>query len=336
MIIFKSHTRISDPKKTHIRKKNITEYQRVTNRVSVVSMAGNLLLTFFKLMAGLLGRSSAMISDAAHSFSDILGGLIVIVGVGISEKEADEEHPYGHERLESAASLLLSFILALAGIGIFRSALDKITTGEYLTSAAPGRIALAAAIVSIVVKEGMFWYTMHYAGKISSGSLKAEAWHHRSDALSSVGSLVGIAGARLGMRVLDPIAGMVISVFILKAAWDIFTEAMGGLTDRSVGGRTEERIRSCVEEWKGIRSIDLLRTREFGRKIYVDLEVSMDGDLSLAEAHAQAEGLHDLLEKRFPDIKHVMIHVNPYTGGSVKGRKSADEKQDRAASAALS
>ena len=289
-----------------------TEYQKTASRVSAVSMSGNLVLTLFKLLAGVLGRSSAMVSDAAHSFSDILGSLIVIVGVGISEREADQGHPYGHERLECAASLLLSFILALAGIGIFKSALEKITTGNYLTSPAPGRIALAAAVISIAVKEAMYRYTMHYAGKISSGSLKAEAWHHRSDALSSVGALAGIAGARLGMRILDPVAGMVISVFILKAAWDIFMEALDGLTDRSCDKELEEDIRRCVSGAKGIRRIDLLRTREFGRKAYVDLEVGMDHDLSLDQAHRWAEELHDLLEKRFPQIKHVMIHVNPY------------------------
>ena len=292
--------------------KPTSDYQKITNRVSGVSIAGNFILTLFKLTAGIVGRSSAMLSDAVHSLSDILGGLIVIVGVGVSEKEADEGHPYGHERMECAASLLLSFILAFAGIGIFRSSLEKILSKEYLTMAVPGRIALIAAVVSIIVKEGMFWFTMFFARKISSGSLKAEAWHQRSDALSSVGSLVGIAGARMGMRILDPAAGMLISLFILKAAWDIFTEALDGLTDHSCDRKVEDSIRECIDQWKGNCRIDLLRTREFGRKIYVDLEISMDPDLTLAQAHERAENLHDHLEECFPDIKHVMIHVNPF------------------------
>ena len=289
-------------------------YLDTTNRVSAICMAGNIVLTLFKIAAGVIGHSRAMVSDAVHSFSDVLGEIIVLVGVSLSEKKADRDHPYGHERMENIASLTLALILALTGFLILRSAFVSILTGSYQTAPVPGKISLYAAVISILVKEGMFRYTMSAAGRISSGALKAEAWHHRSDALSSVGSLAGIVGARLGLRILDPAAGLVISIFILKAAWDICKDSLNGLVDHSGGETLEKEIRSVVMNGEGILGIDLLHTREFGRKIYVDLEVSMDKDISLELAHARAEKLHDILEQRFPDIKHVMIHVNPYYG----------------------
>ncbi len=287
------------------------EYRKTINRVSVVGMAGNFLLSAFKLIAGIVGRSDAMLTDAVHSLSDIVGSLIVMIGAGMSEKRADKEHPYGHERLESITSIVLALLLLLAAIGLGRPALDKILDGSYMDMEAPGLIALIAAIVSIVSKEGMFRYTMYEAGRIDSGSLRAEAWHHRSDALSSIGSLIGIAGARMGVKILDPLAGLVICLFILKAAFDVFKEAMDKLTDHSCPDDMEEQIRNCVERIDGVNGIDLLRTREFGRKAYVDLEIRMDGKMTLRDSHAIAEKVHDELESTFQQIKHVMVHVNP-------------------------
>ncbi len=292
------------PKKTE-------SYKSAVGKVSALGIAGNLLLTAFKLAAGLLGRSSAMLSDALHSFSDIAGGLIVMVGVSLSERSADREHPYGHERLECIASILLAVILLMAGLVMGWRSLGSVISGSWREAAVPGRIALIAAVVSIAVKEAMFRYTIARAKALDSGSLRAEAWHHRSDALSSVGSLIGVFGARLGVRVLDPVAGAVICVFILKAAFDIFREAVEKMTDHSGSEELEQKILSCVCEREAILGVDLLRTREFGRKVYVDLEIRMPGTLSLAESHDEAEELHDELERRFPEIKHVMIHVNP-------------------------
>ncbi len=286
-------------------------YKQSVERVSVVGIAGNLCLAAFKFAAGIIGRSSAMLSDAVHSASDIAGGLIVIIGVALSEKQADREHPYGHERLECIASILLAAILLIAGLSMGYRAGQTILTGAYETMETPGLIALIAAAASIAVKESMFWYTMARANKLGSGALRAEAWHHRSDALSSVGSLAGIAGARLGLRVLDPAAGLVICLFILKSAYDIFREAVEKMTDHSGGEELERELRERVIAHEGVRCIDLLRTREFGRKVYVDLEIGMDGSLSLAESHRVAEEIHDELEDGFPQIKHVMVHVNP-------------------------
>ena len=288
-----------------------SSYQNAVARVSVIGIAGNLLLAAFKLIAGIVGHSSAMLSDAIHSASDIAGGLIVMIGVSLSERKADRDHPYGHERLECIASILLAIILLFAGLAMGYAAAEALISGSYREAETPGRIALIAAVVSIASKEAMFRYTVIRARAIGSGALRAEAWHHRSDALSSVGSLVGVAGAQLGVRLLDPAASIVICLFILKAAYDIFREAMEKMTDHSGGEELEREIRDCVADFDAIRGIDLLQTREFGRRVYVDLEIRMNGASSLEETHCVAELLHDELEARFPQIKHVMIHVNP-------------------------
>ena len=288
-----------------------TPFEKVATRVSTVRIIINLLLAAFKFIAGILGHSGAMISDAVHSSSDVIGSLIVIVGVKMSEKSSDKDHPYGHERMESVASLILAGILAAAGISIGREAFLSIWKRTYLTATAPGVLALIAAIVSIVVKEAMFWYTWVNAKKIRSGALKAEAWHHRSDALSSVGALIGIGGALLGLQVMEPIASIVICLFILKVAVDIFREAVDNMVDHACDAETEEAIRSCAASQDGVIQVDILRTREFGRKIYVDLEISADGNLTLYAAHDIAQKVHDTIEAGFPEVKHSMVHVNP-------------------------
>ncbi len=285
------------------------QYSQVATKVSFRSMLGNLILTVFKLAAGIAGHSGAMISDAVHSSTDVLGSLIVMIGVRISVKEADREHPYGHERFECIASLLLSFLLLLAGFEIIKGGFTGIFSGRAVT--VPGKIALAAAVISIAVKEIMYRYTMLYAKKYASASLKAEAWHHRSDALSSVGSFAGIIGARMGLPVLDPLAAVFISFFILKAAFDIFSGAVSQLTDHACSPEMEEQITKSIMNCSGVQGIDLIRTRTFGRKIYLDVEVRMDKYLTLEQAHQHAETVHDQIEKDFPDIKHVMVHVNP-------------------------
>ena len=286
-------------------------FERTASRVSFVSMLINIFLTVFKFIAGLLGNSGAMVSDALHSLTDVAGSLIVLIGVRISGKQSDEDHPYGHERIECIASILLSGLLIGAGASIGLSGIRQILSIKESTPALPGKIALAAAIVSIVVKESLFWYTWRNAKKISSGALKAEAWHHRSDALSSVGALIGIAGARAGFPVLEPAASLLICLLIFKAAVEIFIEAVNNLVDHSCSKELEDQILSCVRRQDKVLCVDLLRTREFGRKVYVDLEIGMDPDLSLREAHAAAEAVHDAVEKEFRQVKHIMIHVNP-------------------------
>ena len=205
--------------------------KRVTMQVSTVGIVCNAALTVFKLVAGIVAHSSAIVADAVHSASDILGSLIVMIGAVFSHKAADASHPYGHEKLECIASILLGNILVLVGAAIGYAGVMKIVRGE--TLAAPGVLALIAAVVSIGVKEGLYWYTIAAAKRIRSVSLKAEAWHHRSDALSSIGSFAGVLGARLGVPILDPIASIVICLFIFKVAYGIFHESIDRLVDRA-------------------------------------------------------------------------------------------------------
>ncbi len=299
-------------------------YRSAVRRISLVGILGNLLLTAFKLVAGIVGHSAAMVSDAVHSASDIAGGLIVIAGVSMGEKQADPEHPYGHERLESIASLVLAVLLAGAGVSLGWSAISSLRTGAFRAAAGPGTIALIAALVSIAAKEAMYRYTMAGAKAADSTSLQAEAKHHRSDALSSVGALIGIVGARLGVPALDPIAGIVICLFILKTAIDVIRTALEQLIDHRCDEQTEREIRECVLTEPLVLGIDLMLTREFGRRIYVDLELSMDGTLTLEESHRAAERVHDALEERFPKIKHVMIHVNPAAANGVSSTSDSD------------
>ena len=251
-----------------------------------------------------------MVSDAVHSLSDIVATLVAYIGVRLSKQEEDANHPYGHERLECVASLILSLILAGTGAGIGYAGIRKIFfAAEPLE--APTLLPLIAAVVSIAVKEGMFRYTMHYAKVMDSSAFKADAWHHRSDALSSVGSLVGIFMARIGFPVMDPVASLLICALILKVALDIFKDSISKMLDTSSGKKTEQAIRSFVEEQPDVVRVDLLHTRQFGNRIYVDLEIAVKRDISLVEAHDIAERVHRNVEKEFPKIKHVMIHVNP-------------------------
>ena len=183
--------------------------------------------------------------------------------------------------------------------------------GNYESLGKPGILALIAAVVSIVTKEGMYWYTRYYAKKIDSSALMADAWHHRSDAFSSIGALIGIAGSRLGFPVMDAAASLVIFVFIVKAAFDIFKDALNKMVDHSGDEKTEKEIYNCVMRHEDVRGIDLLRSRIFGNKIYVDIEICADGQITLAESHAIAEQVHAAIETQFSKVKHIMVHVNP-------------------------
>ncbi len=280
-------------------------------RVTRESVAVNLLLSLGKLAAGIWGRSAAMVSDAVHSASDVFSSLIVMVGLRMSRKGEDDDHEYGHERLESVAAILLSVALAITGGLIGLSGYEGIRSAGAVPLPVPAVGALAAAAVSIAVKEGMFWYTRWAANKCGSAALMADAWHHRSDALSSVGSFIGIAGARLGWPVLDSVASVVISLFILKAALDIFRDAIDQMTDHAASPQLEREIRALVQAQEGVDRVDLLKTRRFGSRVYVDIEFSADGSLSLTDAHQIAQQVHDRVEEAFPAVKHCMIHVNP-------------------------
>ena len=290
---------------------NDIDFENIANRVSFITIVGNVLLSIIKLLAGIIAHSNAMISDAIHSASDVFSTIIVIIGIKLSARKPDKEHPYGHERMECVAAIVLSIVLFITGLGIGSTAVKNITSGSYNTLQIPGILALAAAILSIVCKEGMYWYTRYNARKIDSSALMADAWHHRSDAFSSIGALVGIAGARLGFPVMDSVASLVIFVFIIKAAYDIFKDAIDRMVDHSCDDRTEKEIRDCVMGNKDVLGIDLLQTRIFGNKIYVDVEIRANASYTLKEAHEIAESVHNDIEKNFPKVKHIMVHVNP-------------------------
>lgn len=283
----------------------------VIRKLSLVGIIGNVFLSAFKFIAGIMGNSSAMVSDAVHSLSDVFATFIAFLGVRFGRREADASHPYGHERIESLAAIVLGLILLVTGVGIGWVGIEKILAGNYESLPIPGMIALVAAIVSIAVKEGMFWYTRHWARVIRSSAFEADAWHHRSDAMSSIGALVGVGGSMLGYPVLDPIASVVICLFILKQGISIIYDALKKMLDTSCGEQFEKEVRQLVDAENQVERIDMLRTRMFGDKVYIDMEIAIDGSMQLTDAHAIAERVHDDIEHAFPEVKHVMIHVNP-------------------------
>lgn len=296
----------------YTRKRNSTLSEKtVIRNLSLVSIIGNVILSGIKLFAGIYGKSGAMISDAIHSMSDVVTTIIAFFGVKISQKTADKMHPYGHDRIECVASLLLGLILLVTGIGIGKAGVDNIITGNYESLAVPQPIALVAAIISILGKEAMYWYTRHYAKLINSAAFMADAWHHRSDAFSSVGSLIGIGGAMLAFPIMDSIASVVICLFILKVAFDISWDALKKMLDTSCGETYEKQLTEFIEAQDKVVRVDLLHSRMFGNKVYIDLEISVDGNKPLHEAHEIAERVHENVEKNFSEVKHIMIHVNP-------------------------
>jgi cation diffusion facilitator family transporter len=298
--------------------KNNLKDKEIAMRVSVTSIAVNVTLSLFKFIAGIAAHSGAMISDAVHSASDVFSTVIVIIGVNISNKQSDTQHQYGHERLECVAAIILAVILSATGLGIGIGGMNKMIGANYGELQIPGILALVAAVVSIAVKEWMYWFTRKAAKKINSGAMMADAWHHRSDALSSVGAFVGIFGARLGFPILDPIASVVICMFIEKASFTIFKDAIDKMIDKSCDTKTINEIKKVIHEQEGVEAIDEVRTRLFGAKIYVDVEISADGAKSLNETHEIAEKVHNQIETRIPSVKHCMVHVNPTTLESLK------------------
>lgn len=280
-------------------------------RLSRWSMLANLLLALGKLAAGLLASSAAMVSDAVHSAGDMGTTLAVIVSVRLSSRGADEDHPYGHERLEAIAAILMAVALALTGAGIGWSGLRSLLCPPEGGAAVPGLLAAAAALVSIVVKEAMYRVTIRTAREIDSPALRADAWHHRADALSSIGSLVGILLSRMGLPWGDPMAAILIAVMIIKAGYDTFVAAAEQLTDKACDQDTEKRLLAVIRAQQGVLRVDRLQTRRFASRIYVDVEIGAEGSMTLAQAHRIAETVHDAVEQSDPLVKHCMVHVNP-------------------------
>ena len=277
------------------------------------TITANVMLSAFKMFAGIFAGSAAMVSDAVHSISDLLGDVVVLISVKMANPEPDKDHPYGHERIECIAGILVSAILFAAGGLVGWNGLQTIIAwNHHEVIAIPGVLALVAAVVSIAVKEGMYWYIRAHAKRIDSVALMASAWHSRSDSLSSIGSFAGILGARMGFPVLDSVASVVICLFILKVALDIFMSATRQMLDKACDDETIDKIRQVALEQEAVLGVDMIRTRVFGNKIFVDMEISCDGDSTLHQSHEAAQSVHDAIEANFPKVKHCMIHVNPH------------------------
>ena len=284
-------------------------------RVTLVGSVGNMALLTFKFAAGIAGHSSAMIADAVHSLSDFITDIIVLVFVRISAKPQDESHDYGHGKFETIASFIIGLALVAAAAGIILSGVLKIVAwarGEQLES--PGWLALWAALLSIVCKEALYHYTVLRGKALSSQSLIANAWHHRSDALSSIGAAIGIGGAiLLGQRwtVLDPLASVVVGGMLVRVAVELLQTSIGELTERSLPEETEREIADIVQAFPGVAEPHNLRTRRIGNRIAIEMHIRMDGDLPLREAHDSASAIERRLKERFGESTFIGLHMEP-------------------------
>lgn len=299
---------------------------KIINKVAIVTIVVNLILSIGKFVAGIVGNSTAMVSDAVHSASDVLSTFIVLIGARIAVKSEDRDHNYGHDKFENIASVILAMMLFATALALGYAGIQSIisaTKGEFVK---PSYIALVAAIVSIVVKEGMYWYTIYYAKKLDSQALKADAWHHRSDAFSSVASFVGILGAILGALVLEGIATLLIAVLIIKVSYDIVKVVIKQLTDHAAPEELVSKIYKTIDDDEDVKNIDVLKTRISGSIIYVDAEIAVDSSLNIVDAHAIAERVHDKIERDFKEVRHIAIHVNPYFGEE-KQEETFEEKE---------
>ena len=284
-------------------------------QVTLVGGVVNVVLLVFKFVAGILGHSAAMVADAVHSLSDFVTDVIVLVFVHISGKPEDKSHDYGHGKYETLAMTIIGMALLVVAIGIVYSGLTKIMAwidGEQLE--APGMLALWAALLSIVLKEAVYHYSMVKAHQLRSQALEANAWHHRSDALSSIGTAVGIGGAiLLGQRwtVLDPVASVIVGLFIVKIAIDLLRDGIGDLMEQSLPEEVENEMLQLVASLPGVVKPHDLRTRRIGNHYAIELHILMDGDISLREAHEKASEVEDLLRHQYGDETHVAVHVEP-------------------------
>ncbi len=289
--------------------------EKEINKVTLVGSAGNVALLTFKFIAGIMGHSSAMIADAVHSLSDFVTDLVVLVFVSISAKPQDQSHDYGHGKFETIATFLIGLALVAAATGIVVPGVLKLMAwwgGETLE--APGWIALWAALLSIVVKEVLYQFTARKSRQLQSQVLMANAWHHRSDALSSIGAAVGIGGAIwLGNRwtVLDPLASIIVGVMLVKVAWDLLKSSIGELTESSLPDDMEKDIMEIIQSFADVQQPHNLRTRRIGNRIAIEAHVRMDGALPLNIVHERATAIEHKLKERFGDTTHVTLHMEP-------------------------
>lgn len=300
---------------THYLCSSMDNREKQIYRVTLVGSLVNAVLIALKFVAGILGRSSAMVADAVHSLSDFVTDVIVLAFVKIASKPRDESHDYGHGKFETLATLIIGVILIAAGIALLINGISLVVRslhGEELPR--PGAIALVVAVVSILSKEWLFRYTLRAGKSLNSSAVRANAWHHRSDAISSGGTLVGIAGAMFlgdNWRILDPLAAIVVSFFIVKSGYDIVRPAAGELLERSLPDEQEQEIERLVLGVQGIDSVHKLRTRRIGNTIAVDMHAHMPGQISLAQAHTLATEAENAIRDRFGKDCFINIHMEP-------------------------
>ncbi len=289
--------------------------EREIYKVTLAGSAVNVILTAFKFVAGILGRSSAMVADAIHSLSDLLTDAVVMVFVHISSKPADSKYDYGHGKFETLAQAIIGVALLVVAGGIFYDAavhLMKWFGGENLPK--PGMLALWAALASIILKELTFQYTRRAEKALHSPALEANAWHHRSDALSSLATLVGIGGAiLLGDRwtVLDPVASILVTLFIVRVAWKLLKECFGDLLEASLPEDVEKEILDVISSFPDVSDPHNLRTRRIGSRYAIEFHIRMDGDIPLVKAHSRAHDIEKVLKEKFGDNTHIVVHVEP-------------------------
>ena len=286
-------------------------------RITFVGSVGNLILLLFKFVAGIWGHSSAMLADAVHSLSDFVTDVVVIVFVNISSKPKDAGHDYGHGKYETLATSIIGLALLVVGVSLFWDSLHKVfdywVLGEPLES--PGWIALMAALVSILIKELLFQITYRVGKRQNSQAVIANAWHHRSDALSSIGTTLGIGGAILlgpDWHVLDPLAAMVVSVFIVKVSLELMIPAINDLLEQSLPKEVENEILSIISENPKVKEPHNLRTRRIGNDFAIEVHIRVDGDMSVREAHALTKEIERKLYQKYGNTTHVVIHVEPF------------------------
>ena len=280
-----------------------------SNKITKQAIAWNILLTVIKVVAGLIGKSSAMVADGLHSASDIISSIGVLLGNYISATPVDKEHNYGHEKAETLVSFLLSILLIVVSGSIGLDALKSLRNIDEI--AIPTALPLIIAVVSILIKEYQYRITIKIAKKINSPALKADAWHHRSDALSSIAAFIGIGGAMLGFKVLDPIASIVVAIFVAKVGIEILFGATNELMDVSIDIEQEEQIKEIAKNTKGVRNLGEIRSRKHGAMAYVDLIICVDGDLTVREGHDIANQLEKDIIRDMEFVKGITVHVEP-------------------------
>ena len=292
---------------------NNKQEEKIIKKTTVLTMFANAFLSIIKIVVGIIGNSQVLISDAINSISDVVTNIVVYISAIFSRKERDSDHPYGHEKIDSVTSIFLGVAILITAFEVGKNAL--ITLYNYLFNGliipAPSWYVLIVVFITIVFKELLFQKTKRDAKKAQSSALMAQAWDHRSDTLASFGAVIGITGAMIGWSFLEPIASFVIALFILRVGYKIISEGVSQVVDKAANDLTCKKLKEIIFRDKDVKSLDDIKTRMLGMKVYVDLEIGLKYSMTLEDAHEIAERLHDAIENEMPEVIHCMIHVNP-------------------------